>query len=47
MESVDVAILGSGASGLTAALAAHGHGASVAVYEKGSSWAAPAPGPAA
>jgi succinate dehydrogenase/fumarate reductase flavoprotein subunit len=35
METLDVAVLGSGASGLAAALAAHGHGASVVVFEKG------------
>jgi succinate dehydrogenase/fumarate reductase flavoprotein subunit len=35
MESTDVVVLGSGAAGLTAALAAHGHGATVRVFEKG------------
>jgi succinate dehydrogenase/fumarate reductase flavoprotein subunit len=34
METIDVAVLGSGASGLAAALAAHGHGANVVVFEK-------------
>ncbi|MFN2168629.1 MAG: FAD-dependent oxidoreductase, partial [Anaerolineae bacterium] len=34
MEAIDVAVLGSGASGLAAALAAHGHGANVVVFEK-------------
>ena len=34
MREVDVVVLGTGASGLTAALAAHGHGADVLVLEK-------------
>lgn len=34
MKDADVVVLGTGAAGLTAALAAHGHGASVVVLEK-------------
>jgi 3-oxosteroid 1-dehydrogenase len=35
MDSYDVMVLGTGASGLTAALTAAGHGASVGLFEKG------------
>ncbi len=35
MDSYDVIVLGTGASGLTAALAAAGHGARVGLFEKG------------
>ena len=34
METFDVVVLGTGAAGLTAAIAAHEHGASVGVFEK-------------
>lgn len=35
MVSFDVVVLGTGASGLTAALTAAGHGSSVGLFEKG------------